>query len=89
MFRMWCKIFKDNHMLRDVVIEDDNPSLSRTKKVFAALDSACHKFDLAIPMWLDSTIDDFRRHDKTRFNQDNFIEHIDFDFLEIHVIEED
>ena len=26
---------------------------------------------------------------KTRFTQDNFIETIDFDYLEIHVIEED
>ena len=27
--------------------------------------------------------------DKTRFTQDNFIETIDFDHLEIHVLEED
>ena len=26
---------------------------------------------------------------KTRFTQDCFIEHVDFDFLEMHVIEED
>jgi len=75
-------------MLRDTVIEDDS-SRNRTAKVLSALDTACHEFDLAVPMWLDSTIDSFRRHDKTRFYQDNFIEHIDFDFLEIHVIEED
>ena len=88
MFRMWCKIFKDNRMLRDTVIID-NADVNRTKKVFAALDSACHEFDLAVPMWLDSNVEDFRRHDKTRFSQDNFIEHVDFDYLEIHVIEED
>ena len=28
-------------------------------------------------------------YDKARFTQDNFIENIDFDYLEIHVIEED
>ncbi len=88
MFRMWCKIFKDNHMLRDTVIEcgDDR---SRTQKVFAALADACYEFDVAVPIWLDSTVKEFQRHDKARFNQDSFIEHIDFDFLEIHVIEED
>ena len=31
---------------------------------------------------------DFKRHDKTRFTSDNFIETIDFDYLEIEVIEE-
>ena len=30
----------------------------------------------------------FQLHDKTRFKQDNFIEPIEFDFLEIQVIEE-
>ena len=30
-----------------------------------------------------------RRHAKARFYQDSFIEQIDFDFLEIQVIEED
>ena len=33
-------------------------------------------------------IDEFKRHDKTRFYQDNFVDSIDFDYLEIHIIEE-
>lgn len=87
MFRMWCKIFKDNHMLRDTVIayEDER---SRTQKVFATLEDACYEFDLAVPIWLEPTVNDFKRHSKTRFGQDNFIEHIDFDYLEIQIIEE-
>ena len=40
------------------------------------------------PIWLESTIDEFKRHDKTRFYQDNFVDSIDFDYLEIHIIEE-
>ena len=32
---------------------------------------------------------DFIHHSKTRFNSDSFVEDIDFDFLEIQVIEED
>ena len=62
---------------------------AENREMLSALDTACHEFDLAVPMWLDSTIDSFRRHDKARFYQDNFIEQTDFDFLEIHVIEED
>ncbi len=33
-------------------------------------------------------IKDFQKHAKARFNQDNFIEVLDFDYLEIQVIEE-
>lgn len=88
MFRLWAKIFKDNRMLRDTVICDDSAD-TRTHKVFHAIDEICSRFDLGKPIWLDVTVSDFKRHDKTRFYQDNFIESIDFDYLEIHVIEED
>lgn len=88
MFRLWARIFQDNHMLRDTVICDDR-AMTRTHKVFDALEAACCQFDLGKPIWLDSNISEFKKHDKTRFTADNFIETIDFDYLEIHVIEED
>ena len=89
MFRLWAKIFKDNRMVSDLVIENNDKTLNRTRKVFQAVDDICYHFDLSKPIWLDSTIADFKKHDKTRFHQDNFIDAIDFDFLEIQVIEED
>lgn len=89
MFRLWAKIFKDNHLLKDIVIENDDFTMNRTRKVFQALDEACVAFDLGNPIWLDQNIGEFKRIAKTRFRQDSFIEQIDFDFLEIHVIEED
>ncbi|MDD5936875.1 MAG: hypothetical protein PUC65_15150 [Clostridiales bacterium] len=89
MFRLWAKVVKNNHMIKDMVICNEDQQLSRTKKIFEAIEEVCNKFDLSKPIWLESTIADFKRHDKTRFTQDNFIETIDFDYLEIHVIEED
>lgn len=88
MFRLWGKIFKDNRLLRDSVICDDRED-TRTHKVFQALDELCLQFDLGKPLWLDAAVTDFKKHSKTRFSQDNFIEEIDFDYLEIQVIEED
>ena len=88
MFRMWAKIFHNNHMIKDTVICNGDYSQSRTSMVFQAIDDICYEFDLGKPIWLDSNIADFKRHDKTRFNKDNFIEPIDFDYLEIQVIEE-
>ena len=88
MFRLWAKTFRDNHMLQDTVIEDNSID-TRTHKVFRALDEVCYQFDLGKPIWLDVTVQDFRRHAKARFYQDNFVESIEFDYLEIQVIEED
>ncbi len=89
MFRLWGKMFKENRLLADMVYENGDTGLNRTKKVFDGLHAVCMEFDLAEPIWLDKNINEFKRLDKTRFYQDNFIEGIEFDFLEIHVIEED
>lgn len=88
MFRLWGKLMKDNRLVQDTVICVSDYSLSRTEMVFNSLDSICYQFNLEKPMWLDSTVKNFQRHDKARFTQDNFIETIDFDYLEIQVIEE-
>ena len=89
MFRLWAKEFRSNRMLRDMVVENASPELTRTKKIFAALDEICYAFDLSKPIWLEHNINEFKRIDKTRFTSDNFIDAIDFDFLEIRMIEED
>ena len=88
MFRLWAKIIKDNHLLKDTVICDDSED-TRTHKVFHAIEEACYEFDLGKPIWLDSTRSEFKRHDKARFTADNFIESIEFDYMEIQIIEED
>lgn len=73
--------------MKDTVIcmESDD---TRTHKIFHALDEVCYEFDLPKPIWLDANVEEFKTHDKTRFRQDNFIEQLDFDYLEIQIIEE-
>ena len=75
-------------MLQDICIEDPSDD-TRTHKVFRALEEVCRAFDLSNPIWLDKTVSEFRRHAKARFYQDNFVDTIDFDYLEIQIIEED
>ena len=82
MFRLWGKIWKDNHLLKDTVFEEDSTD-TRTHKIFRGLEEICYEFDLG------KTVAEFKRHDKARFSQDNFIEEIPFDYLEIQIIEED
>ena len=88
MFRLWGKIFKDNRMLKDTVICDDTDD-TRTHKIFHALDEVCYQFDLSKPNlagFYDCRIQ--KNMTKHAFNQDNFVDSIDFDYLEIHIIEE-
>lgn len=85
--RIWFKEWKDNHMLRDLVVCEEAED-TRTHKIFHALDEACYAFDLSRPLWLDANITEFKKHAKTRFSKDNFVDGIDFDYLEMQVIEE-
>ncbi len=88
MFRLWAKMISENRLLKETCLEDAGKD-TRTHKVFRALEEACVQFDLSRPIWLDKNIAEFKRYSKTRFTADNFIEPIDFDYLEIHIIEED
>ena len=88
MFRMWGKLVSNNHLLKDYVVEDSSDR-NRTAKVYSALEEISREFDLAVPIWLEKNIRDFKRVAKTRFTADSFVEQIDFDYLEIQVIEED
>ena len=55
MFRLWGKIWKDNHLLRDTVSCIDNED-TRTHKIFQGLEEICYSLDLEKPIWLDSNI---------------------------------
>ena len=56
MFRMWGKLIKDNHLLKDITACRSDYSQSRTQMVFDCLDEICYEFDLEKPIWLDSNI---------------------------------
>lgn len=86
--RIWAKLFKDNHLIKDYVFTDHSDD-TRTHKVFRGLDEACHEFDLENPIWLDSNIREFKKSSKTRFRRESFIEAVEFDFLEFQILEED
>lgn len=85
--RIWFKMIVQNRIIQETVVENTE-DISRTGKIFSCLETVCHDWDLAVPIWLDATIRDFQHHSRARFTDDNFPEHIDFDYLEIHVIEE-
>ena len=87
MFRVWGKIMKDNHLVKDTVVCIDDASLTRTKKVYKALEEMCYEFDLAKPIRLKKNQNDYILHARTRFDHDNFVEAIEFDYLDFQIIQ--
>ena len=86
--RIWFKIWENTHLIKTETIEDYEND-TRTHKVFKALEEACLRLDLSQPIWFDSNIAEFKRRATTRFGKDNFVEEINFDYLEMQILEED
>ena len=55
MFRLWGKIWTDNHMMKDTVICNDTDD-TRTHKIFQSLEEICYLWDLSKPIWLDNIL---------------------------------
>lgn len=54
-----------------------------------ALGEACHKLDIAKPLWLDKNQREWDEFGQTRFLPDAFMESVPFDRLEIEFIDPD
>lgn len=76
-------------MVKNMTIENSDSSLNRTKKIFNSIDEICYAYDLSKPIWLDKNIREFKKNSRTRFTKDNFVDEIEFDSMDIEVIEED
>ena len=85
--KIWFRLSRSSKTIKETVIEN-NEDISRTAKVFASLEKACHDWDLAVPVWLDTTINEFKYRARGRFPSDSFHEDVDFDYMEIRVLEE-
>ena len=66
MFRLWGKIWKDNHLLKDTVICDDSED-TRTHKIFRGLESICYEMDLGNPICWNLQSDILRNMEKPDF----------------------
>lgn len=89
MYRVWSKIYLDNDIQADYVYCNDNPDIDEAEKLKLATEDICNHFDLQQPIWLDGHQIDILRFSKTAFKKDHFIESVDFDYLELEIIEVD
>ncbi len=86
MFRLWGKLVKDGRIVADLTVEREDDT--RTHRIFGAIEDMCHAWDLMNPIWLETTIRDFQNRAAARFYKESFIEPVDFDYMEIRVLEE-
>jgi hypothetical protein len=76
--KIWGKLINDNRIIKDEVsISEDEDSYQENLKV--CISELCYKFDISTPYWLISNINEYNKRHKTNFDENNFIEEIQFD----------
>lgn len=78
MLKVWGKIIKDTKIvIDDVATADTGESYQENLKI--CITELCNKLDIEKPYWLPTNLEEYNKRSKTSFNQDNFIEDINFD----------
>lgn len=77
--RFWGKIKTEDRIVRDLVQED--------RDFTEALVSLCTRFDVGKPIVCDKHFKEMSSFNRTIFYPDDFIESVDFDTLEIELID--
>ena len=79
---------KNNKIIMDMVSEYSGADLSEQDRLHRCIEEICYKLDLERPIWLEKP-KEFEEYKRAVLTQDNFMEKIDFDALEIEVIQDD
>lgn len=78
MLKIWAKVMKNNKIIKDEVAISDIPG-GYQENLKACITELCNRLDISKPYWLSANLEEYNKRSKTTFNQNNFIEEIDFD----------
>ncbi|MDT8716301.1 hypothetical protein IAI10_06500 [Clostridium sp. 19966] len=78
MIKILGKVVKNNKIIKEHIEEfDDNKNYQENLK--ACITKICHELDISKPYWLPSNLDEYNNRSKLAFDENNFIEDINFD----------
>lgn len=88
MYKLWAKKIKKHHLIESIVVEnnEDIPSQEKRDKCFKEI---CQKLDLSVPVWLSKHDLEFSQFKYVTFYSNDFIDEVDFDKLEIELIDDE
>lgn len=77
---LWARVIKSNRIIKQDTEPCDHDGVTE------ALHAICYRLDLGRPLWLEKNERDWQAFSQTRFQKDQFMEHVSFDRLEIEFI---
>lgn len=87
MYKLWAKTIKNNRIINSLVVENKE-NISGEEKRSKCIKEICKTLDLSIPLWLKKHEIEFSQFKYVVFYPEDFIDEIDFDKLEIELIDD-
>lgn len=87
MYTLWAKIIKDNRIADSTVVKNTD-KISKDEKRKKCMDEICRTLDISIPVWLNKHESQFKQFRYVVLYQEDFIDEIEFDKLEIELIDD-
>lgn len=87
MYKLWAKKIKSSKIINSVVVKNKE-DISLEEKRDKCLKEICKKLDLSVPVWLKKHDLEFYQFKYVIFYPQDFIDEIDFDKLEIELIDD-
>ena len=88
MYKLWAKKIRNNKIIAQMTIKNKE-NISSDDKREKCIKEICKKFDLSVPLWLSKHEMEFSQFKYVNFHADDFMDEIDFDRLEIELINDD
>lgn len=79
--KLWIRCFKKDKLILNELLTNSHPLTCYN--LGTALTELCDKFDLPSPIVTETNVNNLNTFNHTKFKQSDFLEKIDFDFLEI------
>ncbi|MDW5299984.1 MAG: hypothetical protein SA378_07595 [Sedimentibacter sp.] len=87
MYKLWAKKIKYNKIISSIVVKNKE-NISLEQKRDKCLKEICQKLDISVPIWLKKHELEFSQFKYVIFTTQDFIDEIDFDKLEIELIDD-
>lgn len=88
MYKLWAKKISKNHIINSVVVKNKE-DISLLYKRDKCLKEICQKLDISVPVWLKKHDQEFSQFKYVTFYPQDFIDEVDFDKLEVELIDDD
>lgn len=87
MYRLWAKAIKNNKTIKSIDVKNGE-NISQELKLKKCLSEIFNKLDISAPIWLSKHDKEFMEFKKIIFLKDDFIDEVNFDKLEIDLIDD-